>query len=86
MCCFVVDEEDIAVDDEENDEEDEVGYPFHQGMPPGFPAGVGGLGGLPGLPGMIGLGGGGKEKLHLSTLELLICTRVTVLNINLLLR
>ena len=66
------------MDDEENDDDEEVGYPFHQGMPPGFPAGVGGLGGLPGLPGMIGLGGGGKEKLHLSTLELLICTQVTV--------
>ena len=70
------------MDDEENDEEDEVGYPFHQGMPPGFPAGVGGLGGLPGLPGMIGLGGGGKEKLHLSTLELLICTQVIYCCVN----
>lgn len=53
----VVDQEDMVEDDDSDREEEEHGHPFHQGMPPEFPAGFGGLGGLPLMPGMH-LGGG----------------------------
>lgn len=60
----VEDEEDM-IEDDDSDHEEEEGHPFHQGMPPGFPAGFGGLGGLGGLPLMPGmhLGGGMTLKI-----------------------
>lgn len=54
-------EEDMVEDDDSDREEEEHGHPFHQGMPPGFPAGFGGLGGLPLMPGMH-LGGAAMNQ------------------------
>lgn len=54
---MVEDNEEGGQDEEEDD------YPFHQGMPPGFPAALGGLGGL-----QLGMGMGAgmaSRCLHL---------------------
>ncbi|XP_061179770.1 uncharacterized protein LOC133188390 [Saccostrea echinata] len=61
------DEEEEMLEENEDAGQDEAeDYPFHQGMPPGFPAGFGGLGGggLGGLPMLQGMGlgaGGGNQ-------------------------